>query len=268
MRRILSFDCCGAQCAATLDEAAGTTGLLIVSGGNEIRVGAHRGMAKLARDVAAAGHPVFRFDRRGIGDSEGENGGFTSSAADIFCAVAAFKRHCQQLTRIVAFGNCDAASALMLHRPDGIDAAILANIWVIEPVDDLPSQAAIKARYREKLFDPKAWVRLITGSINIRKLISGLIKVAKPQPLSTLAAQVATGMKAFTGPLTLLLCDRDGTAIAFADEWTKPAFESVRFRKDVTLERLDSASHSFASDDDYATLKRHILSMLSAQAKP
>ena len=112
MRHQLSFPCEGATLAATLDEAPGTTGLLIVSGGNEIRSGAHRGMATLAQRIAAAGHPVFRFDRRGIGDSEGENTGYTNSGPDIAAAIAAFRRAAPQLTRIIAFGNCDAASAL------------------------------------------------------------------------------------------------------------------------------------------------------------
>ena len=40
MRRLTSFPCAGDILAATLDEAPGTTGLLIVSGGNEIRIGA------------------------------------------------------------------------------------------------------------------------------------------------------------------------------------------------------------------------------------
>ena len=53
MRHQLSFACEGAALAASLDEAAGGTGLLIVSGGNEIRSGAHRGMAMLAARIAA-----------------------------------------------------------------------------------------------------------------------------------------------------------------------------------------------------------------------
>ena len=120
MRRLVNFSCEGQSLSGTLDSALSKTGLLVVSGGNEIRIGAHRGMAKLAGDVAAAGHPVFRFDRRGIGDSEGENGGFTKSGPDIAAAIAAFRDACPELIRIVAFGNCDAASALLLHRPAGL----------------------------------------------------------------------------------------------------------------------------------------------------
>ncbi|WP_308223027.1 hypothetical protein [Sphingomonas sp. J344] len=137
MRRLTHFQCAGETLAATLDEAAGTTGLLIVSGGNEIRIGAHRGMAELGAIIAASGHPVFRYDRRGIGDSSGENNSFESTAQDICEAAAAFRREVPQLTRIVAFGNCDAASALILfHAGAPIDALILTNPWTIEPGAD------------------------------------------------------------------------------------------------------------------------------------
>ena len=69
MRRVIAVPCDGETLAATLDEAEGTTGLLIVSGGNEIRCGAHRGMAMLAEKLAARGVTVLRYDRRGIGDA-------------------------------------------------------------------------------------------------------------------------------------------------------------------------------------------------------
>ena len=51
-------------------------GLLLVTGGNEVRSGAFSGQAQLAARIARKGFPVFRFDRRGVGDSDGENKGF------------------------------------------------------------------------------------------------------------------------------------------------------------------------------------------------
>jgi exosortase A-associated hydrolase 1 len=257
MRRLLSFPCEGASLAATLDEARGSTGLLIVSGGNEIRIGAHRGMAKLARDMAAAGHPVFRFDRRGIGDSEGSNAEFRGSAADIHAAIAAFKAACPHLTTIIGFGNCDAASALVLHLAK-VDALVLANPWVFEAVDDLPPPAAIRARYSQMLFDPKAWGRLFSGAINVRKAVDGLMRIAAPPAASTLAQDVIDGITAFPGDVSILLAERDATAIAFADVWRKSAR-----RSDANVIMIDSASHSFASDNDYAVLFRLVLSRLA-----
>lgn len=251
MRHQLSFACEGAALAATLDEAPGTTGLLIVSGGNEIRSGAHRGMVTLAARIAAAGHPVFRFDRRGIGDSEGENSGFTGSASDIAAAIAAFREAAPQLARIVAFGNCDAASALLLHQPLPLDALILANPWTYEAEAEtdgepaLPPAAAIRARYLARLADPKSLLRLLRGEVDLAKLRRGLSalgqRTAAPPP-DSLAARIEGAVTRLTIPATILLATGDRTAQAFVANC--PA----------ALDRLPalhlaSGSHSFAGAD-------------------
>lgn len=262
MRQRLTFTCEGDTLAATLDTASGTTGLLVVSGGNEVRIGAHRGMAKLSADVAGAGHPALRFDRRGIGDSTGENGEFLSSGPDINAALEAFRAACPHVNRIIAFGNCDAASALLMHGT-AVDGLVLSNIWIIEGQSDLPPPAAIRARYAERLRDPKAWVRLFSGAVNLKKLAGGLMRLVSPPAPSSLAEKIAFAMAAFSGPITLLLANRDNTAIAFTDAWKGKSFSTCRARDTITVQHLDSASHSFASDQDYAALKAAILTALS-----
>ncbi len=262
MRKIIVFPCANVQLFGSLDEGSGTTGLLIISGGNEIRIGAHRGMTQLAADVAAENASVFRFDRRGIGDSEGENGGFESSAPDISAAIKAFKAECPTLNRIIAFGNCDAATALVMHGVAGIDALILANPWVIEASEGSPPPAAIKAHYLRRLRDPNAWRSLFTGAINLRKLARGLQKIAKSQPRSTLAQSFADGLTSFSGPVTILLAERDATAIAFKAEWNSMIFEHVRAK--VTLRTVQSSSHSFSSKHDYTILKSTLIESLKA----
>ncbi|MHA4836091.1 hydrolase 1, exosortase A system-associated [Sphingopyxis sp. MSC1_008] len=251
MRRQLSFECEGATLAATLDEATGSTGLLIVSGGNEIRSGAHRGMAMLAARIAEAGHPVFRFDRRGTGDSEGANGGFESSGPDIGAAIAAFREAAAQVTHIVAFGNCDAASALLLHQPLALDGLIVANPWTYdgdaeeaeEPA--LPPASAIRARYLARLKDPKSLLRLIKGEVDFRKLfrgISALKAPVAPAAPDSLAAQIDRAITELDTPTTILLASGDRTAQAFIEKCPSTLNR-------VPVERLASASHSFAGDD-------------------
>ncbi len=262
MRRIVSFECEAATLWATLDDAAADTGLLIVSGGNEIRIGAHRGMAMLAADVAAGGYPVFRFDRRGIGDSEGDNCGFETSAADIAAAIAAFRNACPQLARMVAFGNCDAASAIMIHAVPGIDAAVIANPWAIEAASDTPPAAAIKAHYWQRLKDPKAIMKLLTGAVDLGKLARGLIKAAAPSAPSSLSARLADAMARFAGPVRILIAEHDGTAVAFMSEWHSAGFARARSRPDISVRRLDSSSHSFTEASDKAVLRAEILGVL------
>ncbi len=262
MRATIDFDCLGTALKGTLDDAPSQTGLFVVSGGNEIRMGAHRGMAKLASDIAGTGHPVFRFDRRGIGDSDGGNEGFLSSRPDLEAALSAFKSACPKVKKIVAFGNCDAASAILLHNIDGIDAAVLANIWVIEETGDLPPPAAIKARYAARLRDPKAWLGLFTGAINLRKLASGLMQLTVPRAPSALPLRVAAGLIDFPGPVTILLATGDATALAFQEVWGSAQFAEARVRPQLTVQKLETASHSFASESDYLALKSALLKML------
>jgi exosortase A-associated hydrolase 1 len=257
MRRALTFSCEGATLAATLDEAAGTTGLLIVSGGNEVRTGAHRGMAVLAAEIAGRGHSVLRFDRRGVGDSEGENGGFASSAPDIDAALAAFRAEQPQLSRIVAFGNCDAATALALHATP-VDARVLANPWVVEAASDMPPPAAIKARYAQRLRDPEAWRKLLTGQVDMGKLAKGLgrLAAAKPVQPDSLADKTVRALEASAIPTTILLATGDATAIAFADVW--------RGDPGIPVIRIDSTSHSFARESDFAALVDVLAGALNA----
>lgn len=251
------FDCEGERLLGTFDEAEGSTGVLIVSGGNEVRFGAHRGMAMLAQSLACRDVPVFRFDRRGIGDSSGENGGWKSSATDIAAAVAAFRTAQPQVRRIVGFGMCDGATALALFgRATGVNGLVLANPWLGE-ADAMPPPAAIRARYARRLRDPKEWARLLAGGVNIRKLFSGLRKAAQPAPEPPLARSVAAALAGV--PLTLVLARGDRTAQIFTDSWRGRAFADIARRARVV--EVDDDSHSFVGHA--AVLENAILSAVT-----
>ncbi|MEJ6594274.1 hypothetical protein [Parasphingorhabdus sp.] len=126
-RSFHAIPCASDMLAATLDSGEVATALMIVSGGNEIRSGAHSGMAHLALRISEQGYPVLRYDRRGIGESTVQNSGFLSSAEEMAAAVKFFKQE-HRVQNFNAFGNCDAATPLALFGPDaGIDGYILSN---------------------------------------------------------------------------------------------------------------------------------------------
>jgi exosortase A-associated hydrolase 1 len=250
MRRMIGFSCEGDRLIGTFDEASGSTGLLIVSGGNEIRSGAYAGQAAMARHFAELGHPVLRYDRRGIGDSEGLNGAFESSADDIAAAVVAFRAEAPQMKRVVAFGNCDAATVLAFYHKD-IDALLLANPWVIETVTGTdtptpPTAAAVRARYLARLKNPRSLIDLLTGKIDLKKLAGGLAKATQKEAPTGLAARLASSLEASSIPTDILVAERDTTALAFLGSYNDASFDPVRSRTNVTLSKCDSASHSFA----------------------
>ncbi|MAW98350.1 MAG: hydrolase 1, exosortase A system-associated [Sphingomonas sp.] len=262
MRSLSTFACAGETLVGTLDAAPRRTGLLIVSGGNEIRIGAHRGMALLARDIAEAGFPVFRFDRRGIGDSTGANGGFLSSEADIVAAARQFRRLKPQIDRLVAFGNCDAAGALMLFgKAAEVDSLILANPWLeAESGEDaLPPVAAIRARYAARLRDPREWIRLISGGVDLKKLIAGVRKAGQGSKTAPGLFDRYVDSLSHHGDVRILLAAGDNSAIAFADAW-KRAPAPLRGR--IPVARCQTASHSFAREADTIWLREQIRAAL------
>lgn len=257
----LTFPCEGDNLAGTLDIAPGETGLLLVTGGNEIRSGAFSGQVRLAADIAKAGFPVFRYDRRGVGDSEGENRGFRESGADIRAAFASFRVVAPQVTRIVGFGNCDAASALMLARGAGCDALVLSNPWTIDGPEGneqsgasaLPA-SAIRARYLAKLKNPREVARLLSGGVNYRKLLRGLARAASPKTeASTLAADMRAGLEGFSGPVRILLAERDRTAQVFAENWDTA---------DPRITRCPGAGHAYVEPDAREWLRERLLEVL------
>jgi exosortase A-associated hydrolase 1 len=258
-RRWHAFACDRQMLAGTLDAAPGATGLLIVSGGNEIRSGAFGGQADMAARIAAAGFPVFRFDRRGVGDSEGENRGFRHSADDIAAALAAFRALAPQVTRVIAFGNCDAASALMLAGGAQVDALVLSNPWTIddsEAGDSTPPPEAVRARYLEKLKNPREIMRLLGGGVNLAKLARGVIHALKPPPPpSTLAQEMAAGLAGFTGDVRILLATADRTAQVFEAAWD---------RNDPRIRRCEGAAHAFVEPAHRAWLEAQLLEALRA----
>ena len=253
MRQMIDFRCGNDTLAGTLDHGASDTGLLIVSGGNEIRSGAFAGQSAMAAHFAENGHAVFRYDRRGTGDSEGQNSGFENSLDDIIAAIATFRKHAPYVDRIIAFGNCDAAAALgLFHKFIAVDALVLANPWIIdtgpalkdEPVK--PTAAAIRSRYWARLKNPRSLLDLLTGKINLRKLAGGLLSATRKEKASGLALRLAEALGQTTIPVTLLIARRDTTAMAFMGAWNTEAFAGPRSRTNIKMEQFDTASHGFA----------------------
>ena len=261
MRRLLSFACEGAQLGGTLDAAGGTTGVLIVTGGSQTRIGSHRLFERLARALAKHGHPCFRFDRRGVGDSEGEDPDFKGSGPDLKAAADAFRAECPQLQRIAGFGLCDGATALALFGAEaGLQDLILANPWFVEAEAGAPPPAAIKQHYRQQLMSLEGWKRLLSGSISYRKLLKGLMKIAAPAP-ADLAGEVAARLGAKPLPVRMVLSRNDATAVAAADVWCSNGFTRIRARNPAPV-HVESDSHTFARSGDEEALLNAVLAAL------
>lgn len=253
MRRLLTFSCEGQTLGASI-EGDGRTGILMVMGGGQTRVGSHRMYERLGKSLAGNGYAVFRFDRRGIGDSEGHDRGFRASGPDLAAAAAAFRAEHPRLERMFGFGLCDGGTGLVLYGASaGLSGLVLVNPWLVEAASGEPPPAAIKRHYRQQLLSVEGWKKILTGSLSYRKLITGLGKIAAGAPAG-LAAETANALR--SGPPAMLILARDdATAVAAEAEWKSARFAAVR----TDPIYVETDSHTFARAGDAEALLRACL---------
>lgn len=259
MRRLLTFECNDEVLAGSLDEAAGEVGVLMVTGGSQTRVGSHRMYERLAKALADLGFPCFRFDRRGVGESSGDDPGYRGSAADLLAARAAFVSAAPEVKQIVGLGLCDGATALAIHGvAAGIQGTILINPWLVEAEADAPPPTAVRAHYRERLLSKDAWRRLLGGKVDVTKLVAGVRKAGAADE-TELADAAALGLAASGSPVALILAHRDATAIAAAAQVKRAAFAgTISWTREI-----DTDSHTFARAGDMKALEGAVIEALA-----
>lgn len=157
------------------------TGVLIIVGGPQYRVGSHRQFVKLSRFLAMQHIPSMRLDSSGMGDSSGEKAQFYQQHTDIKLAIDAFCQQCPQLTKIVLWGLCDAASAALLYCYQQTDSR-LAGLVLINPIVRQQHSHAwimLKHYYRQQLGSKIFWYKVFTGKLNLMQSIRSLLSILK-----------------------------------------------------------------------------------------
>jgi len=159
----LVFECEGEQLVGIVHRPVTPIPVGIVSviaGGPQYRAGVSRNMVEMARELSAAGVAVLRFDHRGLGDSSGPFLGFKHNREDIQAAVDCLRREGPQVTEVVLWGGCDAASACMIHGADlsGVCSMVLGNPFVTTE----KTQASVQRQhYLRRLREGSFWRKLL-----------------------------------------------------------------------------------------------------------
>jgi exosortase A-associated hydrolase 1 len=138
----------------------------IVAGGPQYRGGVGRLQVQLARQLAAQGTPVLRFDYRGLGDSEGSFHGFQDVEADLRAAIEAFLRQVPEMKEVVLWGGCDAAAAIMINawKYKAVTGLMVGNPWV--HTEEMGDAVTVKHHYAKRIRDKDFWLKLFRGQYN------------------------------------------------------------------------------------------------------
>ncbi len=263
--RAVVFDCMGEQLIGIVaePEVASRAGLVIIVGGPQYRTGSHRQFVLLARKLAAEGVPVMRFDYRGMGDASGPAQVFDQVAPDVEAAIGAFAAACPALERVLLMGLCDAASACLTYFHGSRDARVagmvLLNPWVRS--DEGLGRVQIRHYYTARLTDSAFWKKLARGGVDVHAAMRGIgrsVRNALGPRLRTSPAdagavvafqdRMAEGLRAFAGPVLLIMSGRDLTAREFEDHAQRDArWAGLLTRPNLTRLDFPLADHTFSS---------------------
>jgi len=274
-----------------LPENSGKRGILIVVGGPQYRVGSHRLFVDVARSLAHAGIPVFRFDYRGMGDSDGHYLGFEHIQEDIRAAIDAFERNVPGLEDIVLWGLCDATSAILFYAGSDIRVRGIAllNPWVRTIAGQ--ARAYLKHYYVQRILYRDFWRKLMGGKAKPLTMFRSLLRVladagrsdpdpppaqreqgsgtTMPAPASDpapLPDRMARSLAAFRGHVLIVTSGKDLTAAEFNDVTrTSRRWRRLLCNPRLTQYELKECDHTFSREawqDEVAALTRKWIEIL------
>lgn len=258
---------------------AARTGVVVIVGGPQYRAGSHRQFVHLARALAQAGHPVLRFDVRGMGDSGGAQRSFEQISADIAAALDALFARAPGVQRAVLWGLCDGASAALLYLHERADARVqglsLANPWV--RTDRSAARTRVRHYYLQRLFSWAFWRKLVRGQVGIAAVrdLGTAVRASSSASGSASDAgytvRMAQALFAFRGKVQISLSGHDYTAREFEDHAQHDdAWRRALERACVVPAALPDADHTFSSGTAKALIAAQTVAWLRpcAQENP
>lgn len=281
VEQVLLFPCAGDELVGVLSEpsaplpAPPETGVVILVGGPQYRVGSHRQFVLLARTLAKSGFPCLRFDRRGMGDSTGIARPFEQIDEDVRAAIDAMVHHVPSIRRVVLWGLCDAASAACLYAPsdERVAGLVLLNPWI--RTEQTEAATRLRRYYLRRAFQVDFWRKAWTGRVRLGSSAQGLANAMRSAlgrggvtAGAPLAVRMAQSIAVRRTPYVLVLANDDLVAMEFVDHALD--LDAWRAIEDLGLRRVrvPGAGHTFASAGLRAAAEAATLDFVRAVAKP
>ena len=238
--------------------------VVILNTGIVHRVGHHRIYVTMARELAALGHVVFRFDFSGIGDSANRGGSFSpleACQADVSEALDWLTASCDT-NEVVLVGLCSGANVALSY---GHTDRRVVGLVLLDPT--IPPTARFYARYiARRITQFRSWRSFTCGRGRIWQDLTERLSRAfgtrlPAQPVSPNDPRVRSELekmylKSLDRDLKLLFVLTDGReGRQCYREQLFEAFPNVPFKGKVSLEYFREADHTFTSESVRARLQ-------------
>ncbi|MFV0277719.1 MAG: hydrolase 1, exosortase A system-associated [Parahaliea sp.] len=284
------FDCQGAPLVSIVHrpELRSTTGVLIVvAGGPQYRVGAHRQFVELGRRLADSGIAVMRFDHRGTGDSGGDYGGYLDMNEDIRAATDRFLQEVPELSSVALWGECESATAAAFyaHHDPRIQGIFMVNPWIRTEAGR--AKTYLRHHYWNRLRDPQFWRKLKSGEFSLRNSLSSLIELLKSSKRKAptkgavvdstttqpLPERFTLGLSQFSGEMVILTSGRDYIAQEFTDFMQSSGiWKRSGLNRRIVFSEMTDADHTFSRaiwrEELFATTERWLQHLPSRAPQP
>ncbi len=249
----------------TTAATSSSTGVVIVVGGPQYRIGSHRQFIKLSRYLAKNGFSSIRFDCAGMGDSSGEFESFLNISADIRSATDAMIQNSPHIDKIVLWGLCDAATAAAQYSnsDERIKGLFLLNPWVKD--EQLAAKALVKNHYKKQILSFDFWKRVFTGKVKLFAAATSFLQNLIAMKQKTNDAEIENTsavdhepkslqgimhkrMTDFNGAVSIILSEKDLTAQEFTTATENKDWQNLITNKPIKITTIKDANHTFAAE--------------------
>jgi alpha-beta hydrolase superfamily lysophospholipase len=254
--------------------------VIFLNTGIEYRVGPHRFYVPLARELAARGHVVFRYDLGGIGDSAppsgaSENVAYPAHAVDDVREAIAFVRKQAPGRRVILAGLCSGAWHAFCAARDGlqVDGIVSVNppLYLRDGGQNTTQKSGYQeiGSYRRALRDPARWRKVFRGRSAYRSFIRFAGAYVKWKALGWLGATfrgrlldgLARDLNAISARriTSLFVFSSGDTGLHYFQIHGRPLLRRRQARKRIRHVIVDGAGHTFSPPSAQNTLRELLL---------
>ncbi len=262
--------------------------VIFLNTGIEYRVGPHRLYVPVARELAAQGHVVLRYDVGGIGDSApppgaAENVAYPAHALDDAREAIAFIRKQAPGRRIVVAGLCSGGWHAFCAARDGLE--VDAIVCINPPLylgDGLPEAAPRPelgiGSYRRALRDAARWRKILRSrsayacfarsvGAYVKWKISAIVRAARGGHLSDGLARELNAISA-RGITSLFVFSSGDGGLEYLHLHGRPALRRREVRKRIRHVVVNDAGHTFSPPWAQHALRRLLVDFVARDSAP